>query len=553
LSEAEQYWMRLRLEGGRLSKARRGELYFHPPAGYVWDANTSRFRVDPDESVQRAIRLGFERFRLDGSAYAVTRYFARQGLRFPVRLVPAREVSWIVPREASVLHMLHNPIYAGAYAFGRSEERMGLAGGELRQRLLRTLAQPDWKVCRPDQHPGYITWDEFMANQHKLDDNRTSRPGGDRHGAAREGHALLQGLALCGRCGRRMSTHYRGRHRRGQYQCRQQALAAEVCFMVSAEAIDEAVEELFLAAVQPPEIELALAVTREAERQGEEVDRQWQLRLERARYEARLAERRYKAVDPDNRVVAGTLEREWEEKLREVEEVEREHQVVLEREKVVLTDEDRAQVLALARDLPAVWRATTTTEAERKNLLRMLVREVTLSPIDVPAPMTRVQVLWHTGAVSDLTVPRRRRGEGRITAPEAHAAIRQLLAEGNTDGEIASELNRRGLRTGARGEWDEAAIQRLRYYHGMHRVSETSQRMPERREDGLYSVHGVAARLGVKPGTVRYWIRNGWLKAVEGKGTGHSQWFRLDEEDLRGLQEAKRRRDTRRGHEDAEA
>ncbi len=384
MSEAEQYWMRLRLEGGRLSKARRGELYFHPPAGYQWDPNTSRFRLDPDESVQRAIRLVFERFRLDGSAYAVARYLARHGLRVPARMVPASEVSWVAPRESLLLHMLHNPIYAGAYVFGRSEERMGLAGGEVRRRLLRILAQPDWKVCFPDHHPAYITWEEYMANRRKLDDNRTYRPGGDRHGAAREGHALLQGLALCGRCGRRMSTRYRGEQGHGQYHCRPQALAGDVCFSVAAEAIDEAVTELFLEAVQPPELELALAVTREAEQQAEQVDRQWKLRLERIRYEAQLAERRYKAVDPDNRVVARTLERDWEEKLREVAEPEREHGEVRRREKVELTEEDRARILSLARDLPAVWRAPTTTDAERKNLLRMLVHEVTMSPVDVP-------------------------------------------------------------------------------------------------------------------------------------------------------------------------
>jgi DNA invertase Pin-like site-specific DNA recombinase len=448
MSEAEQYWMRLRLQGGKLSKARRGELFFAPPTGYEWDEASRRFRLDPDEHVQRAVHLIFERFRLDGSAYAVMRYFARNRLRMPARNL-RHEMHWVQPRHGLVLTMLHNPAYAGAYVFGRREERMALVDGQLRRRRTTKIPQEAWKTCLHDHHPAYIGWEEFMANQRKLHENRTNQESPDQRGAAREGHALLQGLAICGKCGHRMGTRYQGTQRRAFYECRSGTKhlgESRACWTVSAQAIDDAVVKLFLEAVQPSEIELGLAVVRETERQAGDVDRQWKLRLDRLHYEARLAERRYKAVDPDNRVVARTLEREWNDKLRELDEIEREHQDVRRREKVELTDKDRARILALAKDLSLVWHAASTTHAERKNLLRMLVREVMLSPVDVPTRLTRVQLLWQTSAVSDFTVPRRSAFDARSTSPETIQLVERLVAQKKTDVEIATELNRRGLR-----------------------------------------------------------------------------------------------------------
>jgi len=531
MSEAELYWMRLRLEGGRLSKVRRGEYHFPAAAGYQWDAATSRFRFDPDEQVQRAVRLVFERFRLDGSAYAVVRYFLRHGLELPRSRPVGQQQCWAPPQGCLVLHMLHNPVYAGAYVYGRSNQRMALVDGQVIRRHVDRLPPEQWKACIHDRHPAYISWEEFMANQRKLDENRTWRTSEGHKGAAREGEALLQGLALCGRCGQRMDTRYRA-DRGGVYSCVQWERQTEgtSCFIVSARPIDEAVVKLFLQAVQPPEIELALVVAREAERQAGEVDHQWKLRLERAQYEARLAERRYKAVDPDNRVVAGTLERDWEEKLREVEQLERDHQEVRSREKLELSEQDRARILALCRDLPALWQAPTTTHAERKNLLRMLVRQVTLTPVEVPVRMTRVQVLWQTGAVSELTVRRAAQGESCMNSPDAIAALREMFDNGKNDREIASELNRRGLRTGRGRTWDHMAVRRVRHSQGLLVHSPKSHWLCDRRSDGLYSVHGIAARFGVTPGRVRDWVRVGLLQVTEGGGKPrHAMWFKLDQ------------------------
>jgi DNA invertase Pin-like site-specific DNA recombinase len=542
MSEAELYWMRLRLHGGQISKARRGEYAFLPPAGYEWDAAASRFRMDPDENVQRAVRLVFERFRFDGSAYAVARYFIRHSLELPARSAVEGILAWGPPRQTLIISMLHNPIYAGAYVWGRVERRMGLVGGQKRQRQ-RKLPQNEWKVCLRDRHPGYISWDEFMANKDKLHQNRT-RPQAHQRGAAREGSALLQGLVLCGRCGHRMQVDYCGNSRRAIYQCRS-IMNADQCYVVPAKAVDDAVTRLFLETVKPPEIELGLAVVREAERQAGDIDRQWKLRLERAQYEARLCERRYKAVDPDNRVVARTLEREWNDKLKAVEQLERQRDEVRHREKVEITPTDRARILDLSKDLTIVWHASTTTHADRKNLLRMLVSEVTVSRVDVPRPMTRVQVLWQTGAVSDFTIDRKTRFDGRATPERAVIFIEQSFAT-KSDQWIADQLNRRSLRTGAGLPWTLDGVRRVRLQHQWFRRPRKRREATAPNTAGLYSAHAIAAQLGIKTQTVLGWVRSGILTPAERGSPGRPYRFQLDDAVLERLRAEKHTLEQRR-------
>jgi DNA invertase Pin-like site-specific DNA recombinase len=538
LSEAELNWMRLRLEGGRLNKVRRGEFFFLPPAGYDWDPSTSTFRMSADQEVEKAVSLIFDRFRLDGSAYAVFRYLHRHGIKLPSRGPSERELHWVLPRYCYVLSILHNPIYAGAYAYGRHQHRVTLVDGKMRRQLSKQ-PQESWTVCLHGHHPGYIEWEEYVANQKKLRDNRTDLKTVDRRGAAREGGALLQGLALCGQCGRRMMVHYQGAN--VQYLCRPVDRGPRiVCWMVPGKGVDAAVARLFLEAVKPPEIELGLAVLNQVEQQAKAVDQQWRLRLERVEYEAKLAERRYKGVDPDNRVVARTLEREWNEKLREIEELERQREDVKRREKLDLSEEDRARILTLSRDLSRVWNAKTTTYAERKNLLRMLIRDVTLSPISVPDDRTKVCVLWQTGAVTEFDVPR----PGvlaRTTSTEAVAIIRTLLREGKSDAEIAASLNQRGIPTGVQRSWTPEAVTRARYRSGtMHRNSRKSRRSLDQRADGLFSPNGLAARFGVRRDLIAYWARKGVISPVEGGGgPGRRYWFRLDEKTTAAIEEAK--------------
>jgi hypothetical protein len=316
-----------------------------------------------------------------------------------------------------------------------------------------------------------------------------------------------------------------------------------LCWLVAARGVDEAVARLFLEAVQPPELELGLAVAREVERQAAQLHQQWKLRLERTRYEAHLAERRFKAVDPDNRVVARTLEREWNDSLRALEDLESQYQQERRRQKLELSEQDRARILTLSKSLPQVWSAPTTTNAERKNLLRILVQKVALSPMEVPSRRVQVQVVWVTGAVTDFTLPRRPSLQTRSNPPEAVELILQWYPQ-KSDAQIADELNQRGLRTGANLPWNKKTVHRVLNQRGLHRASPAPQcvRAPARRADGLYSVHGVAERFGVSEAVVRYWRERGWLEPTEGGGRGHVCWFELNRKALRRLNAARARR-----------
>jgi DNA invertase Pin-like site-specific DNA recombinase len=530
MSEAEREWMRLRLQGCKLTKARRGELRVRPPAGYVWDAGQKRFRRDPDEDVRRAISLVFERFRLDGSAYRVLRYLVRHGLQLPVRHEEGGDVSWVAPKEFSIVRMLHNPAYAGAYFYGRTEHRVALIDGKIHRHCVRRLPRDKWSVCLRDHHPGYIEWSEFEKNQNILESNRATHESSTRRGAVREGSALLQGIVLCGCCGHRMEVLYSGRRSRARYKCRGadgSRPGKTICWSVSAGAIDSAIEELVFTVLQPPEVELSLALSQQVAKQAADVDRQWSLRLERLRYEARMAERRYKAIDPDNRTVGRTLEGEWEAKLRELEDLEAEYARARHREKLDLTASDRALVHTLARDVRKVWNSRTTTFADRKGLVRLLVQQVTLTPSDSGEPATRVQVLWETGAVTEtsvpgLTAPWKRTSSGAIKI------IEELFREGRSDREIALELNHRGMTTGTQRSWHKYSVKRIRYRHGLQRRTHPAHGIPLRRKDGLYTARGVAARLRISLRKVQELGAKGQIRRVVKAGPGGTWWYKLE-------------------------
>lgn len=545
MSEAELYWMRLRLEGGRLSKARRGELYFCPPAGYIWDLATSNFRFDPDSEVQGAIKLVFERFRIDGSAYGVARYFGKMGLMLPSRHLTNKDLIWIPPRQTQIIKMLKNPIYTGTYAFGRREERMGLVDGKLKKRKVRNLPQESWKSVIHDHHSAYISWDEYLANLKKLTENMSHDFYGENRGAAREGSALLQGLALCGRCGRRMSVRYQNtKNRRSQYMCLPNvAVPDPICWDVAGTAIEEAVEKIFLDAVNNSEIKSALAIAGETQQQASSIDHQWRLRRERLEYQARLAEKRYKSIDPENRSVARTLESEWEAALSEIEKAKQEYEDLKKSEILEVSLADKERIISLSKDLRVVWHANTTTFAERKNLLRILIREVTLTPQDIPERSTRVQIWWHSGAVSDFKVPRKNRYTALSTPDRVVSLIITLFNEKKSDSDIAKNLNDNNVSRRVGKAWDSEAVRRVRYGYGIHYPdSKNTRRQPAMRADGLYSLRGIAEKLGVKPALVSNWASTGILPVAEGGETTKARWFKLDDALIQKLITAKEKR-----------
>lgn len=535
MSEQELHWLSLRLSGGRLNKARRGESYIHPPTGYVWGGKG--LALDPDEAVRNAVAVIFERFSVEPSAKAVQRWARRTGFLMPMRPHGGGDVQWGLLGNSRLNYMLHNPVYAGVYVFGRQPQRTALVDGEIRQVRTRLEDPSEWPVRIEDAHPAYISWETYMCNQEKLRQNR-ARTDGEARGAPREGPALLGGLLICGRCGRRMGPRYETRSRgdaRWSYTCwGDRYTGGGTCWSVAGLALDRAVEDLFLKTMVPSELDLSLAVEREAENQAESLARAWCARIEQAQYDARLAERRYKAVDPDNRVVARTLEREWEQRLRDLQTVEQQYAEARRQRLAELTKQDRERIRQLARNLPAVWRSSTTQPAERKAMLRLVIEAIAIQPVDVPKRCTKVRVQWQSGVVNELEVPRPRGGDVRRHAPEAVQRVRELASAGLHDEEIARQLNDEGHRTGTGLQWDYEAVRQLRSRSRIARVAPDRQRMPplpHRHPDGRYSVPGAAAHFGVSRAIVYRWINKGLVPTTRADYGTHRNAYWLDIDD----------------------
>ncbi|MHB8879596.1 MAG: recombinase family protein [Myxococcaceae bacterium] len=511
MSEAELHWLGLRMVGARRSKAGRGELRIAAPTGYLWADRA--LQKDPNEAVRRAVGSVLARFEIEPSAWAVVRWARETGLTFPTRRSSAEDVEWKPLGVTRLIELLHNPAYAGTYAYGRRPVKKALVNGEIR-RVRAGGANPDeWGVCIKGAHEGYISWETFLKNQEKLKRN-LHRIKGVNPGAPREGRALLSGLILCGRCGRRMRTSY---GRRGQphwyYLCPGARDKGEaLCWTISGESLDEAVEGLFLETMVPSELELSLAVEREVDGQAAELEKQWRARIEQAGYEARRAERRYKAVDPDNRVVARTLEREWEQRLQQLEEVERRYSDARRSRQVELAEGDRQRIRQLAKDLPAVWNAASTKPADKKAMLRLVVEAVSLTPIDVPRRGTRIRVQWQSGVVSELEVDRPTIRDRLRTSDEVVERIRSMASDGLRDEQMAQRLNAAGVRTAARESWNVASVRWVRRRNGIVLVAPDAPRsrpLPERHPDGRYSVAGVAKHFDVSPAVVHGWLARG--------------------------------------------
>src|SRR5262249_35251913 len=327
----------------------------------------------------------------------------------------------------------------------------------------RRIAPDDWPHVLHDHHAAYITWDQFRKNQRQLSDNCTSQHH-DHRGAIREGAALLQGLVLCGRCGRRMTIRYMDDGKIPLYECNQlhKNLGEKTCQSLRGDGIDAAVAAVFLEALQPAELEVSMAAIDRVGEQARRVDRQWEMIVERARYEAELARRRFLAIDPENRLVGRTLERDWEARLAEVERLERESATRPDRSIRLVDPAERARILALAQDLPALWDAATTTKGERKQLLGYLIKDVCLSR---GATMIEVAIRWQTEACTVLSIPRPRRScDKRRTDPAALTRLRELAAD-TTDRRIAEILDREGFRSGTGRPFTTNIVKQLRYMY----------------------------------------------------------------------------------------
>ena len=549
MSEAELHWLKSRLQGGKMTKAEQGQLRFRLPIGLVYDP-VGRIVLDPDEAVQEAVRLVFSLFEQSTSALAVVSAFARQHLRFPTRWwggKRADELIWSRLSHERVLNILHSPLYAGAYVYGRTKFRSRLLPGEEPRVKGRTrrLPQEDWPIVLLDAHPGYITWEQFLHNQRQLDDNRTWRAE-EHRGAVREGPSLLQGIILCGSCGRRMSIRYQRDGSVLMYECHQlhSQLAMRTCQTMRGDRVDQAVVACFLEAIEPAHLEVALAALDQVEARAKQVENQWHRQIERAQYEADLARRRYKAVDPDNRLVARSLEKEWNEKLAEVDKLEREHQLVPKPAALLLTTAQREQIRRLAHDLPAIWHASTTTFVERKQLIRWLIKDVTLSK---RGTVIDVAIRWQTEALTALSIPRYKMSwEERQTSPHVVERVREWSPT-HTATQIATLLNEEGLRPGLGGSFTASKVDWIRVAYSIPLACpEGPGFCPSgQRGDGRYSALAAAELLNVNVSTIADWCNAGMLESVRAHPHG-PRWITLTPDIIEQLRKPTQRHWKRR-------
>jgi DNA invertase Pin-like site-specific DNA recombinase len=507
MSEAELHVLHARLRGGYLAKARRGDLRIGLPVGFVYDA-ADKVQLDPDRQVQDAVRLLFATFRRTASAGATVRSFHEQGLRFvcrPPHGPRMGELVWSPLSYSRALKVLHNPRYAGVYAFGRTRQRK-LAGGS---RATRRVTCDDWMVLHLDAHDGFISWDEFEENQRRLRAN--NRWAQTKRGTTppREGPALLQGIALCGICGKRMNVRYYQRQgcRVPCYYCPRTSpalrLSADKCQEIQGTTLDEAVSKLVVEAVSPMALEVALSVHDELEARFVEADRLRGEQVEHARYEADSARRRYMRVDPDNRLVADSLEADWNVKLRELTQVQEDCERRRRAGRSVLDGHQRDRIESLASDFPTVWRAPATTDRDRKRMLRLLVEDITLVKGEQAVAL---HVRFRGGGTKSLSLPRPMPSwKTWLTPAETISEIDRLLDQ-HTNGEIAQMLNDRDFRSGQGHRFHGKIIANVRRSHGLRR------RYDRLRERGYVSAGELAKSVGVSRQTVERWRRAGQVQ-----------------------------------------
>jgi DNA invertase Pin-like site-specific DNA recombinase len=516
MSEAELHILRARLDGGIRNKAARGELRRALPVGLVWGEADGEIRWHPDEAVTGVIATIFARFAVCGSVRGVWLWLREQGLRFPLQptaYLRGEQITWVEPTYHAVHNVLTHPAYAGAYVFGKTRQRRHLGEDGVLRTSRRKLPQGEWEVLLPGHHRGFIDWDTYQANQARIAANTRPRAHQPGTGAAREGCALLQGLATCGTCGRKLAVYYDGPAKSTPgYYCTGTGQLVEGRgtrhLRIGGAAIDTAVASTFLAALQPSALQACLVAAQQLEEGHDTALAQWRRQVEQARYQAGKAERRYRAVDPDNRLVARGLETEWNTALQQLADAENE---LARRETArpkTLTPHEKQAILALGDDLAAVWSAATTTDKDRKKLLRTLLDEVGIR-VHRDQDQGRADLLlrWKGGAITELSVPLKRKPQQRLRTGEDTIDLLRRLAVHYPDATIAGILNRQHRRTARGLSFTAGRVQSLRHHWQIpcHQPSNAPTK-----EEPL-TVADAAHELGLAPSTLHRWLNEGFI------------------------------------------
>jgi DNA invertase Pin-like site-specific DNA recombinase len=523
MSEAELHILRSRLDGGIRNKAARGELRRGLPAGLVWGEGDGEILPHPDEAVRGVITVIFGQFAARGSVRATWLHLREQGLKMPLirhgHLTAAQaaqeEITWVEPTYHAVHNVLTHPAYAGTYTYGRSrQDKQVRADGTLRVRR-RALPRDQWQVLIKDHHEGYISWEDYLANQARIGQNIRPTAHEPGTGAVREGCALLQGLATCGTCGRKLAVYYEGKRKATPgYYCTGTGQMVEGRgtrhLRAGGTAVDAAVTGAFLAALEPAALQACLEAAEQLEHGHGTALEQYRRQAEAARYAAAKAERRYLAVDPDNRLVARGLEAAWEKALAGQAQAEAELARRQAARPVPLTPSERTAILALGDDLTGVWDAATTTDKDRKQLLRTLLEEVNITVHrDTEQGRADLVLRWKGGAVTELAVPLRRTPPRRLRTDEDTIGLVRRLAAFYPDAKIAGILNRQQRRTARGMSYTASRVQSLRHYWKIpaFKPGPASQEP----EGELLNVTTAARDLGIAPSTLLRWLDDGFV------------------------------------------
>ena len=523
MSEAELGWIRQRAHEGLLAKARRGALILGLPVGYI-HTRDGRIEKHPDQRVQQAIAVVFQQFAVSGSVRQALLWFRQERVMLPSLDREPGSVTWRLSVYNTILKILTNPCYAGAYAFGRTYTRTAVIDGRPHKTRGHRQAREHWIALLRDHHEAYIPWDVYERNQQLIAHNAQMK-GLMVRGAVRRGPSLLPGLLRCGHCGRRLHVSYSGVG--GfvpRYSCRGATLnhGADRCISFGGLRVDEAIGREVLRVLTPGAIEAACRIAEAGAQERVAVRQAVELELREARYEAERARRQYDAVEPEHRLVAATLERRWNAMLARVHELE-ERIATLTAEAERHVAPDRAALLRLAEDFPHVWNDPSADVRTRKRIVRLLIEEILVKVLPGPREQIELTIHWKGGKHTQLVFPRNRTGQHRRSTDRAVVDVVRDLARAQADGDIARVLNRLGYHTGAGNTWTALRVLSLRRYHGIEGFDRTADRR------GLLTIADAASTLGVSAGTVRRMIVLGVLPATQ--PVLHAPWA-IRQEDL---------------------
>jgi DNA invertase Pin-like site-specific DNA recombinase len=546
MSEAELHILKGRMHQGRLNKADRGELMTHAPIGYVLNADKTGFELDPEEQAQEVVRLVFAEFQRQGTVYSLLRYLSRNEILLPVRSRSGSnrgQLEWNRPNRTTLSSMLHHPIYAGAYRYGyRYHDPRKKVAGRRTTGIVR-IPLEECRVLIKDRFPAYITWEQFEANRQKMAENQSRA---QSMGAPRSGPSLLGGLVYCGRCGNRLMVQYSGRASRLRYQCARnsQNLGEPLCQGIVGYDLDNFIIDRVFKVLEPASLELCLAATDDLEQERRRLDQHWQKRVERAAHKTGRAARQYQAVEPENRLVARTLEKSWEESLREQEKLQMEYEDFQRTLPTRLSSEQRSLVQQLSQDIPSLWKESTTTPQDRQQIVRMLIERIELN-IEGNTQRTEIAITWAGGFVS-------RHQHNRVVSSysqlsnldELLGRIVVLKETGITLSQIAEQINEEGYHSLKGRCFTSPMLSRLLVQHGVHLPRGSNKKDSEVLKLHEWWLQDLAHEIGMPPTSLSNWHHNGWVngRKLPGVRGRWILWADASEVDrLKQLRAARRR------------